>query len=62
MRPFDCVIRIGRFSRGGADLFQVTEYMHSYLEFEKPVADIEGRIQELLALVEEDGESHQCRQ
>lgn len=31
--------------------------MHSYLEFEKPVADIEGRIQELLALVEEDGEA-----
>ncbi|MEP3045550.1 MAG: acetyl-CoA carboxylase carboxyltransferase subunit alpha [Roseibium sp.] len=30
--------------------------MHSYLEFEKPVADIEGKIQELRALAAEDGE------
>ncbi|WP_417670113.1 acetyl-CoA carboxylase carboxyltransferase subunit alpha [Roseibium sp.] len=30
--------------------------MHSYLEFEKPVADIEGKIQELRALAE-DGEA-----
>ncbi|WP_298817453.1 acetyl-CoA carboxylase carboxyltransferase subunit alpha [uncultured Roseibium sp.] len=30
--------------------------MHSYLEFEKPVADIEGKIQELKALAAEDGE------
>lgn len=33
--------------------------MHSYLEFEKPVADIEGKIQELLALAGEDGEAVQ---
>lgn len=31
--------------------------MHSYLEFEKPVADIEGKIQELRALAGEDGEA-----
>ena len=31
--------------------------MHSYLEFEKPVADIEGKIQELRAIAAEDGEA-----
>jgi acetyl-CoA carboxylase carboxyl transferase subunit alpha len=41
----------------GSDMFQVSEYMHSYLEFEKPVADIEGKIQELRALAAEDGEA-----
>jgi len=35
---------------------QVFEFMHSYLEFEKPVADIEGKIQELRALAA-DGEA-----
>ena len=40
-----------------AGLFRVNKYMHSYLEFEKPVADIEGKIQELRAIAAEDGEA-----
>ncbi|GAA0785955.1 acetyl-CoA carboxylase carboxyltransferase subunit alpha [Roseibium denhamense] len=31
--------------------------MHSYLDFEKPVAEIEGKIQELRAIAAEDGEA-----
>ncbi|CTQ58273.1 acetyl-CoA carboxylase carboxyl transferase subunit alpha [Labrenzia sp. EL_208] len=38
-------------------MFRVNKYMHSYLEFEKPVADIEGKIQELRAIAAEDGEA-----
>ena len=28
--------------------------MHSYLEFEKPVADLEGRIRELRSMAQQD--------
>lgn len=35
------------------NLFERNLLMHSYLEFEKPVADLEGKVQELRALAED---------
>src|SRR6476646_6244853 len=48
------VRRLPGAHRGLASPFPRREFMHTYLEFERPIAELEGKIVELRKLAEED--------